>query len=168
MNLPLMCSAAILALAVPASADVSVRFVEGAPTDRFVFEMSGSCPIGEAELALDLTGSSAGLVFDVTDAGAGVEVFQPFILVTGAELVRAHSDVSDGDTALSLHVPAFAPGQRIAFTIDVDDTIGAREITVSGAEITGAQAALILDGQRHVAAFGPDARALISHDGCTS
>lgn len=163
-------SAVVIFLAAPqpSLADVTVRFLEGAPTDRFVFETDGPCEIEDAVLTVDLAGSDAGLVFDVTDAGAGVEVFQPFTLVAGADLVTASSGVTDGDQQISLDVARFAPGAQIAFTIDVDDTMGAREITVSGAEIAGAQTRLRVGGATLSAPFGTDATARIIHSGCTS
>jgi hypothetical protein len=155
-------------MALPASADVIVRFIEGAPTDRFVFETTGGCTIDEARLSLDLSGSNAGLIFDVTNAGAGVEVFQPFILVSGADRVIARSDVQDGDTMLSLDVAAWGPATQIAFTIDIDDTIGAREITVSGAEITGATAEMVVAGEVFEGTFNADGIARIALSPCTS
>lgn len=168
MRLPVLSCLALLALHAPASADITVRFIEGAPTDRFVFEATGACPIPQARLTIDLAGSDAGLIFDVTPTGAGVEVFQPFVLVAGAEFVTATSGVVDGDQRLSLDVAALEPGAQIAFTIDVDDTIGAREITVSGAEITGARVVMEAGDQTLSAPFGPDATARIVHDGCVS
>lgn len=168
MRIPLLACLAAMTLTTPAAADIAVRFLEGAPTDRFVFEAIGPCPVTEARLTVDLAGSSAGLIFDVTDAGQGVEVFQPFTLVAGSDLVTATTAVTDGDRALSLDVRTLQPGAQIAFTIDVDDTIGAREITVSGAEITGSEARLTVNGVVFSAPFGPDARALILHDACTS
>lgn len=161
-------TATLLAMAAPASAEMTVQFREGAPTDRFIFEWSGTCALTDATLSLDLAGSSAGLIFDVTDAGAGVEVFQPFTLVAGADLVRATSGVTDGAQTLSLDVTRMDPGAQIAFTIDVDDTIGAREITVSGAEIQGARAQLQVAGTEYSAPFGTNAVARIVQSGCQS
>lgn len=157
-----------LCLASPALADVTVRFYEGAPKDRFVFMFNGACETGPAVLSLDLSGSPAGLVFDVTSAGAGVEVFQPFELVAGAERVTAVPQVVDGDNQLSLEVDGMVPGDQIAFTIDLDDTIGAREITVSGSEIAGAVAQLTIDGQTLSGQFDETATAVIAYSGCLS
>ena len=68
-----------LALAVgsPVGADITVRFDEGAPKDRFSITNQGACPLGEVAVTLDLGASAAGLIFDVTSLGAGVSVFQP-------------------------------------------------------------------------------------------
>lgn len=168
MSKLLLATLGVLGTAFGAQADMVVSFIEGAPKDRFVFELVGTCATGPASLEIDLAGSNAGLIFDVTSAGAGVEVFQPFELVAGAERVIGTSAVLDGAQDLSLDVSGLEPGSQVAFTIDVDDTIGAREITVSGAEITGAEARIVVDGQTYEGAFGPDARARISFASCLS
>ena len=159
---------ACFTLSTPAASQVVAQFVEGAPKDRFVFEVTGGCPLGPARLEIDLTGSNGGLIFDVTASGAGVEVYQPFELVSGAERVIATSEVEDGSQRLSLDVDGIDPGTRIAFTIDVDDTIGAREITVSGAEITGAQARLVISGVGYTGIFDALGRAEIPFAACLS
>lgn len=153
-------------LAAGSHADIVVEFVEGAPKDRFVFENVGTCPISSATLIIDLSGSSAGLIFDVTASGAGVQVFQPFELVAGAQHLAGAPQVADGDTGLTLPVSTWAPGATIAFTIDVDDTINQREITVSGTEISGAEVRLVRDGTVYIGTFSDAARALIKLPPC--
>jgi hypothetical protein len=149
-----------------ASADLAVTFLEGAPKDRFVFENTGNCPLGPTDLVVDLSGSVAGLIFDVTATGAGVQVYQPFELVAGADSLSGLPQVSDGDTGLVLPVSALPPGARIAFTIDVDDTINQREITVSNAEIAGAEVRLVHDGTAYVGTFTDAARAVVKLPPC--
>ena len=168
MRLPILSCLAAATLALPAFADINVRFMEGAPTDRFIFTAAGDCPLEGVRLTIDLSGSSAGLIFDTTPSGAGVEVFQPFVLVAGADMVTGTSGVVDGDQRLTLDVARLDPGAQIAFTIDVDDTIGAREITVSGAEITGAAAQLDIDGEVLTAPFNANAATQIVYNGCSS
>ncbi|MEL7228376.1 MAG: aggregation factor core [Pseudomonadota bacterium] len=152
-----------LALLVPvtAHADVLVAFDEGAPKDRFTFRNSGSCPLSAAQLVLDLSTSRAGLIFDVTASGAGVEVFQPLDFVTGSTALRAVPKVRDGDNRLTMDIATLAPGETIAFTIDVDDTLGGREITVSDAEIAGARVSLTVKGKTVTAPFTGKARATL-------
>jgi len=157
-----------LALAAPAAADVTATFTEGAPKDAFSFVASNGCLSGPVTIELDLTGSPAGLIFDVSDQGDGVEVFQPFELVSGHTLVVQASPVADGDTSLTLGLRALPEGQSVRFTIDLDDTIGAREITVSRSEIVGATVAVEANGVRQVAAFGPDAKAVVPTADCQS
>ena len=129
---------AVALTAGTASADVVVRFDEGAPKDRFTITNTSACALGGVEITIDLAGSAAGLIFDVTGAGAGVEVFQPFELVRGGDVVTTAPEVGDGDTSVTLTLDGLGPQQDVAFTIDVDDTTGGREITVNGSEILGA------------------------------
>ncbi|MEM8700617.1 MAG: aggregation factor core [Pseudomonadota bacterium] len=152
--------------AASAHADISVRFDEGAPKDRFTFENVGSCPIGASELVLDISGSKAGLIFDTTGAGAGVEVFQPLEIVSGSKSLSAITTVSDGDSAVTLSIAELQPGAKIAFTIDVDDTAGGREITVSGSEIEGSVVRFSNNGKTATAALSSAATALVKTDAC--
>lgn len=153
-------------VATSAAADLAVRFDEGAPKDRFSFENTSACAIRNATLVLDLAGSSAGLIFDVTGQGAGVEVFQPLEMVSGQGALSTLPSVRDGDNRVAFDVAELAPGGSIAFTIDVDDTIGQREITVSDSEIQGASVALVQNGIRVEAAFTNRARTRLPLGDC--
>lgn len=150
--------------ACPALADLSMTFTEGAPKDRFELRNTGACPVGELQVRLDLTGSSGALIFDTTGSGAGVQVFQPFELVQGADALTQDPVVSDGDKIITLDVKSLAPNQVIAFTIDVDDTVSSRQITVSGSEIAGAQ----VSASGRTAQFGTDAQARLTMPACIS
>ena len=86
-----------VALSSPATADLQVEFVEGAPKDRFVFTNVGDCALGAGQFEIDFVNSSAGLIFDVTNEGAGVEVFQPFEITVGAEYLTSQPLITDGD-----------------------------------------------------------------------
>lgn len=143
-----------------------VRFDEGAPKDRFTVENAGNCPLGELTLKIDLGASAAGLIFDVTGQGAGVQVFQPLELVAGQEFLAEFPQVRDGDNVIVLPVTSLSPGGRIAFTIDVDDTAGSRATTVSGAEIQGARIVLEHNSALLEATFGQDAVARVAFSGC--
>ena len=155
----LLCAAA-LACPLAAHAEIEARFIEGAPKDRFVLRNVGDC----AHQALDLTlsiGESAGrLIFDVTDQGAGVEVFQPLEIVAGAALLDKVPTVKDGDNALQLAMASWPAGAEFSFTIDVDDTVSNRQITVTGSEIEGAR--LVVGGRS--TRFGSDAVARVRID----
>ena len=164
----LLCLLATPAMVTPALADLDVRFIEGAPTDRFVFTNTGGCSLGAATLTVDLAGSAAGLIFDTTAAGQGVEVFQPFRLVSGADQVIGAPMVSDGDQQVTLSLRDLPVGQSVAFTIDVDDTLGQRQITVSGSEIAGASVRAQIAGQNNAATFATSARATVQTPPCTS
>ena len=151
-----------------ALADLTVRFSEGAPKDRFTLTNTGDCPLPMMRVTLDLGAAPAGLIFDVTGAGAGVEVFQPFELVAGAEHLTGLPAVLDGDSAIALDFNGLGTNQSVAFTIDVDDTGGGREITVDGSEITGAVIRAELGGQTLEGTFDASATASIPVAGCTS
>lgn len=125
---------ALLAAPSIASADLRVSFVEGAPKDRFEIKNTGACARAGSSVLLDLSTSAAGLIFDVTDQGAGVEVFQPLEIVAGAEALVTTPAVQDGQNQIQFDIASLSPGQAIGFTIDVDDTRGTRAITVSRSE----------------------------------
>ena len=117
VNLPMKPASTVLAVAlglaaVPACADIGVRFIEGAPKDRF-----------------EITNLSAGAV--------------------------------DGDRQVVLSIRRLAPGIRIAFTIDVDDTISPRGITVSGSEIEGAVLRVNVAGTTSSGRFSRQGEALV-------
>lgn len=167
MNIAVL-SALALVFAAPAFADVTVRFVESAPKDSFIITNEGTCPLGEVEVTVDLGASAAGLIFDVTGAGAGVSVFQPLELVAGQEYLSSIPEVKDGDSLLALSIVGLAPGDRIAFTIDVDDTLGSSETMVSGAEIEGAKAMIVGRGVQVDAEFGRDSIARLPLNACNA
>lgn len=161
--------AATAAIATPASATIDIRFDEGAPKDRFVFTNAGTCAFGPMTLVLDLSDSAAGLIFDTTDAGAGVEVFQPFEIVEGAQILQSVSEVSDGDNRIELTLSAMAPGQSVAFTIDVDDTLrhsALGQIQVADSEIAGASVRLRSAGAEKLGVFDNTSRAIIRTNDC--
>ncbi|MEM6304506.1 MAG: aggregation factor core [Pseudomonadota bacterium] len=160
---------AALVLSAPiAHADITARFIEGAPKDRFELVNDSACALPPGVLTIDIGTAPAGLIFDVTASGAGVEVFQPFELVAGGDSLSALPRVADGDQAIALPIAGLAPGARIAFTIDVDDTGGGREITVSGSEMAGASVRATLDGATYSAAFNETARARLDLPACGS
>ncbi len=96
----LRASALLALLAQPALADITLRFQEGAPKDRFVIS-SDTCPLQNVDVLIDLDGSAGGLIFDVTSAGAGVEVFQPVEIQNGAVTAQP---VVDGDQQLTFRI----------------------------------------------------------------
>ena len=149
-------AALLLLFTTPAFAELEVRFREGAPKDRFTISNRAACPVADTVLTIDLEGSAAALIFDTTGAGAGVEVFQPFAVVEGRDALASEPVVRDGDRAIALPIRFLAPGGRIAFTIDVDDTVEKRGITVSDSEIRGAS--VRLEGRSGTFRNGPVAR----------
>lgn len=150
----------------PAFADLDASFREGAPKDRFTFSNSGNCTIEAATVKLDLSGSKSGLIFDITSQGEGVEVFQPFDLTSGEGSLLEIPEVRDGDNQIVLKINELEAGQNISFTIDVDDTVGTREITVSGEEISGANLTFTQAGKMASSVFGANAQTSIKLEAC--
>ncbi len=152
--------------ATAAKSDLRVRFVEGAPKDKFVIENTGDCAISDSRVLLDLSTSKGKLIFDVTSQGGGVNVFQPFELVEGGDALATLPSVVDGQSEIQLEISNLKPQGTIAFTIDVDDTIGQREITVSGAEIQGATVSYVKAEQKQTAVFTANSDALLVVSDC--
>lgn len=147
-------------------ADLSVEFREGAPKDRFVFTNIGDCTLDAPRISVDLSGSASGVIFDTTSTGKGVEVFQPFQVVTGAEYLTSDVSVLDGDQTVSLNLDQLGKGQAFAFTIDVDDTAGSREITVSGSELMGATVSMQTSNGNYTATFDDTSTAILKLADC--
>ena len=155
-------------MASPSYADLHVQFLEGAPKDQFVLTNKGLFEIENAEVTIDLSGSDAGLIFDVTEAGSGVEVFQPFEVSVGAEHLVGRPNIMDGDQRVTLNLTGLGRNQPVVFTIDIDDTAGAREITVSDNEMRGATVSVLLDGNRFSAALDQNSEAQVNRRACIS
>ena len=153
---------------LPALADVNVKFIEGAPKDKFILTNVGICELTGLEVTVDLTGSTSGLIFDVTDSGPGVEVFQPFQVVSGQDLLAGTPNVADGDKSVTLLLKTFGQGQSVAFTIDVDDTSGTREITVSKGEIRGATVTIATSTEKFSGSFDGLSKTSVSIPDCAA
>ena len=115
---------------------------------------------------MDLSTSQGALIFDVTNQGAGVEVFQPFEVVAGQDAFSAMPTIVDGQNLVELPISNLRPGANIAFTIDVDDTLGGREITVTGSEISGATVTHMEATKNTTALFDKDAQAHVVGVSC--
>lgn len=166
LNLGILATSTTLMLAAAAAADIRVTFIEGAPKDRFKIENTSTCPVTDASILIDLAPSQGGLVFDVTAAGQGVEVFQPFEITQGAASLANAPSVVDGQTQVQLDILTLAPSDAIALTIDVDDTLGQRAITVAGSEIQGATATYTQGATAVSATMTSGAEAVIAAPKC--
>ncbi len=156
----------VLFAATSLQAGVQIRFIEGAPKDRFVLTNVGTCEIETSTLKIDLSQSAGRLIFDVTENGAGVEVFQPLEFVEGADALRQIPAVVDGQDTIALEIASLAAGDKLAFTIDVDDTIGQREITVTGSEIEGATVSYTDAEKTSTATFSSEAFVNVTTKDC--
>jgi len=117
------------------------RFIEGAPRDRFVFTNNSADGWNIEQLVLALESSNGKLIFDTTDQGAGVEVFQPFRTESNSASLSAEPDITDGDQNVTLSFSRFTAGQTFQFSIDVDDQLTRSElgqIRVANSEMQGA------------------------------
>ena len=145
-----------------------MRFSEGAPKDRFSFKNDSACDLTDLSIEIDLSASSARLIFDTTGEGAGVEVFQPFEKVNGE--FELAGQVTDGQQQLTLQIERFAAGETISFTIDVDDTLTASElgnIRVSSSEMQGSEVSLKgSNGEVVTGTFGTDNTSRLKVDTC--
>lgn len=175
MPFPRLTAAAALPLllaAIPAGADVRAVFIEGAPKDRFVISNTSACPTGALEVTIDLAPSAAGLVFDTTPQGAGVNVSQPFELVAGAAHVTAVSTVSDGDRRAVLEISDIPGKGEVAFTIDVDDSLPSSAngpTRILNSEMSGAQLQIRAGGAPPITApFDQTGQATAPWEACLS
>ena len=135
------CMIGISSAAANEHTSVVITFNESAPKDRFEVRNDGDCHVKPMQLMIDLAASQGQLIFDSTAFGAGVEVFQPFEVANGRQLVSKLPSVRDGDDRLTLRFLGLPPKSNFAFTIDVDDTLVESklgQIRVANAEIEGA------------------------------
>lgn len=162
--------ASLLMLSIPgmAASDIRVTFRDGAPKDTFAITNLSACASGPMDLQIDMTDSTGKLIFDVTGAGAGVEVFQPLEITQGTEFLAAIPGVQDGQKVLSFQITNLPANGAITFTIDVDDTIGAREITVNGSEMSGSALMVQTASLTSNAVFDTSAVAVVDTPPCQS
>jgi len=145
---------------------IEVRFDEGAPKDRFSIINMSACDHGPMSIKIDMAPSPYGLIFDVTASGAGVEVFQPLEVVRGEKSLANVPSVRDGDNALTLDLLNLSARQLVAFTIDVDDTVDKRQITVTDEEISKAIVELSQGDFTSRVHFGQNAVAVVEMPDC--
>lgn len=169
------CSFVVLFFAISfsvqsARAEIVVNFIESAPKDRFVFKNEGSCSYESLHVEIDLTESAGRLIFDTTDSGAGVEVFQPFEVRDGEIRLVSTDQVRDGEQVLTVEIKNLTPDSTASFTIDLDDTLPKSElgqIRVSGAEIMNGLVSVSYKEQPVLSAkFGADSAAVVTSPEC--
>lgn len=163
----ILCTA--LALSVTSTAllaDITIRFQESAPKDRFV--ISTTCPLVDVSVAIDLQGSAGSLIFDVTADGQGVEVFQPVEVQAGNATVQP---VTDGDQQLNLTIPTLPVGTDVIISADLDDVLvdsSLGQIRVSRSELDGAAITIGFDGKTATASFVDGSNQVVFAHGCLS
>jgi hypothetical protein len=147
---------------------VHAEFIEGAPTDRLVLRHTSPAGWQITAVSWNLSSSKGKVFFDVTDKGAGVEVFQPLRIVSKGDNAAKLAEppvIKDGDQQLVMRFSQFTGQQQFAVTMDVDDQLGGREITVNSSEMSGAMLDVTFQGpadaeQRLTATFDGNARAM--------
>ncbi|MEM9046636.1 MAG: hypothetical protein AAGC81_18300 [Pseudomonadota bacterium] len=158
--------------ALPAQAGIAAKFVEDAPKDRFRIVNTSACPTGPLEVTIDLSTSPAGLIFDTTGSGAGVNVFQPFRIIAGGENVESAGEITDGDSAAVLTLSTIPAKGNVVFTIDVDDTLESSsngQTMISGSEIEGAELRVQIEtGKTYTANFDRIGDARLPWEACIS
>ncbi len=159
-------SALILLAATTAHANVQLEFREGAPKDRFVVSNIGTCDLKNVKVTIDLKNSAGKLIFDVTSTGAGVEVFQPFVIETGRNLLASRPVVVDGQTQVTFDLPSFDAGKKVIASTDVDDTIGQREITVKASEFAGTEISISVNNRTYSTQIKDKPEAIVKIDDC--
>jgi len=139
---------AILLTSLSARADIVVQFFDGSPEDSIFIRNEDVCETGPVSITIDLRDSAGRLFFDITDAGAGFSVFQPFRIVGGMDFVDALTPVNDGTQAVTIRFLNIPPDGVTTITTDLDDALPGSPTgptIVDGAEIAGALVTLSLD-----------------------
>ncbi|MEL6582336.1 MAG: hypothetical protein AAFQ36_00765 [Pseudomonadota bacterium] len=164
------CMLSLILCAGAAQADISVKFEESFPVDRFVFRNVGSCSTGAVALSIELATANGKLLFDTEGTGPGVERFAGFAAIENAARVVGRPFVADGSTKAAVVLSDLAPGDVFSFSIDIDDqevngALGQTQISRS--ELQGAEVMLFrADGSEAVSAFGETPDALLVYDFC--
>ncbi|WP_404380747.1 hypothetical protein [Caenispirillum salinarum] len=181
-------AAAALALALPAAApavaqgfgldnppaDLTVRFEEGMGPDLFHVENTGTCLATVMSVTIDLGGTVGGLVFDTEAGGGGSNAAYPFIPREGGDKIIGAAGGQDGGRLLTLKLSGLRQGERVVFSIDVDDALDDSpwgRTRIAGPEFDGGGVRVTLrapDGREmeHTGRFGPDARAYVNPRSC--
>ncbi len=96
--------------------------------DRFIVSFTGGAPgtkLSELRIRTDKDndGISVGdLIFDTEAGGRGKNGYHPFKLVPG-QAEEATAEVADGGQEIVIHPKDFQAGDRLIFTIDVDEVL---------------------------------------------
>lgn len=129
---------------------------------------SDTCPLRNVDVLIDLTGSAGALIFDVTAAGAGVEVFQPVEVQSGTVVA---SPVTDGDQQLSFSINELRAESEVIISADLDDVLADSslgQIRVAGAELDGAAVRMTIAGESQTVVFEDGANTVVLPHSCLS
>lgn len=144
---------------------VVVAFEDASPWDFIVVENDTGCDLVDFELEIDLTPSAGRLFFDIAPGGPGYSESRPFRLAEGRDSVIASTDVLDGDRSVRIRFLKLLRGDRVVFTVDIDDSMEEGPLgptIVLGPEIAGAAVSLRMGAFSPVTVqFDSSARAIL-------
>jgi len=153
-----------------AMADLVVTFIEASPSDLFIVQNRTDCDFYDFGLQIDLRSSAGGLLFDISEGGAGASVYEPFGIAEGRDAVRSFAPVTDGDRVASILFDQLEGRGHVIFTVDVDDTLTEGpygQTVIDGSEIAGAMLSVTTVGEApSTAVFLPDGHATVKLRGC--
>ena len=95
--------------------------------------------------------------FDTADGGLGAFASSPFAIISQTGIDSVSADVADGGTLLVLHLTGFNAGEKLVFTIDVDEQgfLGPNAVA-EGNEFEGTQFTAALTAPHYYEASGMD------------
>lgn len=170
MNCRILFPALMFLIPSTALAELVVTISEASPADLITIENQSDCDLYDFNMRLDLRSSAGGLIFDITEGGAGASVYQPFEILDGQSAVRDYARITDGDQVAFIEFATLEARQRVIFMVDMDDTLADStfgQTVLDGAEIAGAVVVLTTTGEEpSTAVFLPDASATLKFRGC--
>lgn len=114
-----------------------VDYTEDSP-DYFVLRNASDPGWSVLRVEIDLRETRGGVIFDVSELGAGVSAYQPYGMPSGTAELVGRTEVNDGDSMMSLAFRQFEPGAYFAFAIDLDDTLAnGTQTWIAPAEMAG-------------------------------
>ena len=118
-------------------AGVSGRLVEGAQQNRLDPLEAWDCALHAKDCTIDLSKPQDTHIFDVTVRNVGVGASQLFEILCDQNTIASNSAVFGGQNKPNSRVSTPSTDGSGAFNINVDDSLGKREIAVTGLEIAG-------------------------------
>ena len=134
-------------------AGVSGRLVEGVQQNHLDPVEPGDYALQANDCTIDLSKPQVTNIFDVTVRNVGVGASQSFEILCDQNAIASNSAVFGGQNKLNSHVSTPSSDGSGAFKINVDDTLGKREIAVTGLEIAGSTVASVGQEPQQRASF---------------
>ena len=158
----------MVSLSAVHAGEITVRFEEDAPKDRFVISNSSYCSLDNVDLELNLVGSGGRLVFDT--APEGDRIYQSTRVDVKNSSILDLPVIDEGQTALLLSFATIGSQGQAVIEVDVDDLTNAmndEEVTLTSEAIAGTMISLVdLKGAKMVSQFNENAEAVIEGVTC--